>query len=162
MKSLVRTVPKLLFRTTRRVSKLPLPVLAGAAALIYRKARHSDQPSPVRAATPSPAPTPADRSGTAKQPAEPVAPREPEVVIDPVPLPEPAVDLDADVTLPSELPIRGYDAMNATDASRAIRELTDLDEVRTVLSFEEENAKRSTVLTAARTHLTVLEQGVRR
>lgn len=162
MTSLVRTVPKLVFRTTRRVSRLPLPVLAGAAALIYRKTRRSDPRPVVRASTSPAAPTTADRTGTAKRAAEPVPPREPEVVIDSVPLAEPAMDLDVEVTLPSELPIRGYDAMNAADASRAIRDLTAVDDVRLVLSFEEENAKRSTVLTAGRAHLTVLEQGARR
>jgi hypothetical protein len=93
---------------------------------------------------------------------EAVSPPEPEVVIDPVPLPEPAADPDVEVTLPSELPIRSYDALNATDAAAAIKELTDADEVRTVLQFEEENAKRKTVLAAAGSHLATIEQQARR
>jgi hypothetical protein len=71
-------------------------------------------------------------------------------------LPEPAADLDVEVTLPSELPIPSYDAMNAADATAAIKQLTDADEVRTVLQFEEENAKRKTVLTAAGAHLATM------
>lgn len=142
MKSPVLALPAFAFRTTRRLAKLPLPVLAGAAALLYRQAHRTEQ---------KPAATPRAEM-----------PREPEVVVEPVPLAEPAVDLDADVTLPSELPIRSYDAMNAADASRAIRELTDIEDVRTVLAFEEENAKRSTVLTAARGHLGALERAVRK
>jgi hypothetical protein len=77
-------------------------------------------------------------------------------VVDPVPLAEPAVDLDVDVVLASELAIPSYDALRAADAVTAIRALTDAQEIRTVVQFEEQNGKRSTVLTAAQAHLASL------
>lgn len=92
----------------------------------------------------------------------PVQVREPQPVVDPVPLAEAAVDLDVEVTLASELPIRAYDALAAADAELAIRELTDAEEVRAVLHFEEENAKRADVLDVARDRLATLSQAARR
>ncbi len=161
MKSPVLALPRFAFRTTRRLAKLPLPVLAGAAALIYKKA-HRSAPQPTARVMPDPGPAASPIKKASAPRVEPVAePREPEMVVDGVPLAEAAVDLDVDVTLPSELPIRSYDAMNAADAARAIRELGAVEEVRTVLAFEEENSKRSTVLTAARSHLATLERSVR-
>lgn len=149
----VLALPVAALRTGLRLAgHLKLPVLAGAAALIYRTVRGSTAepasvtPDPGPVAAPTPLKPRAAKTRTA-------APDEHQVVVDPVPLAEAAVDLDVEVTLPSELPIRAYDALAAKDATNAIRELTDAEEIRTVLAFEEENAKRSTVLTAARTHL---------
>lgn len=61
--------------------------------------------------------------------------------------------------LGSELPIPAYDALNARDAIAAAKALTDAEDVRAVLRFEEENAKRTTVHRAVRTHLEWLESG---
>lgn len=163
----VLALPLTALRTGRKLaSRLTWPVLAGAAAVVYRKVH---QPETSRAnldafpgdapAAKRPRPVAVPNSPTASEPA--ATEREPEVVIEPVPLAEPAVDLDVDVTLPSELPIRAYDALSAKDAVTAIRELTAPEEVRTVLDFEAENGKRTTVLSAGRTHLAALERSVR-
>ncbi len=150
----VLAFPVRVVRVGGKVAKrLAFPVLAVG---LIRKVVQRPASSPAARVTPDPGPVAAP---TPKPPAakrSDAAPPEPEPVIDPVPLAEPAVDLDVDVTLPSELPIRSYDALAAADAERAIRELVDADEVRAVLHFEEENAKRADVLTAAREHLAVL------
>lgn len=160
----VLALPAAMLRTGRKLAKtLALPAVAGAA-LVYRAVRKKDSAPSVRVtADPGPGASPtAVRTGTPRDATEPVpAPPEPAPVIDPVPLAEPATDLDVEVTLPSELPIRAYDALPAKDAVAAIRGLRDADKVRTVLAFEEENAKRSTVLSAARSHLAALERSVR-
>lgn len=57
----------------------------------------------------------------------------------------------------SELPIAAYDALNARDANIALKKLTDPDQVRVMLRYEEGNAKRTTVHRAARLHLAALE-----
>ncbi|GAA0636975.1 hypothetical protein GCM10009547_46630 [Sporichthya brevicatena] len=162
----VLALPFTALRTGRKLaSRLPWPVLVGAAAVVYRKVHHSEGNKPDLDAFPGDAPA-AKRPRPVAVPnppqAEPQAvDREPEVVIEPVPLAEPAMDLDVDVTLPSELPIRAYDALSAKDAVAALRELTAPEEVRTVLDFEAENGKRATVLSAGRTHLAALERSVR-
>jgi len=157
MPSPVLTIPTRLLRTVRTLAGHLAKPAKSAATLLDRvvhragpaPAQHTPDPGPSAATTPPP------RSETVSPPAA-------EVVVDPVPLPEPAVDTDVEVTLPSELPIRSYDALNAADAATAIKELTDAEEVRTVLRFEEENAKRKTVLAAAASHLTALGQQARR
>ena len=68
-----------------------------------------------------------------------------------------AIDPEVGVVLASELPIHSYDALAAKDAVQMIRELSDPEEVRIVLRFEEENAKRATVLTAAHGRLNALQ-----
>lgn len=143
----VLALPMTALRSGRKVAgHLKLPALVGAAALVYRKARRS-APEPIARVMPEGPPLSAPTPPT-------VAPRAGhETVVDPVPLAEAAFDPDVEVMLASELPIRSYDALSAKDVVPAIRELTDAEEVRTVLAFEEENAKRSTVLTAARAHL---------
>jgi hypothetical protein len=151
MTSPVLALPARLLRTARSLAgRLAVP--AKRAAGLIDRAVHRAGPRPPAQVTPDPGPTattePAADSEVVSPPAE--------VVVDPVPLPEPAADLDVEVTLPSELPIPSYDAMNAADAAAAIKQLTDADEVRTVLQFEEENAKRKTVLTAAGTHLATM------
>ncbi len=164
----VLALPFTALRTGRKLAtRLTWPVLAGAAAVVYRKV-HRAEPSRTAdldafpgdaSAAKQPRPVAVPNPSTGSEPT--ATEREPEVVIEPVPLAEPAVDLDVDVTLPSELPIRAYDALSAKDAVTAIRELTAPEEVRTVLDFETENGKRTTVLSAARTHLTALERSVR-
>ncbi|WP_019874956.1 hypothetical protein [Sporichthya polymorpha] len=165
----VLALPFTALRTGRKLAtRLTWPVLAGAAAVVYRKV-HRAEPSGTADLDAFPGDAPAaERARPVAVPTRPTATRgpegterEPEVVIEPVPLAEPAVDLDVAVTLPSELPIRAYDALSAKDAVTAIRELTAPEEVRTVLDFETENGKRTTVLSAARTHLTALERSVR-
>lgn len=120
--------------------RLAVPAL-GAAAIgaVIRKTKQADSwtvadPTP-RAATGRAEVTPEPGRAPATQP----------------------IESAEDIVLPSELPIRSYDALPAKDAARAIRELSDDDEVRTVLEFEEQNAKRATVLTAARSRLNALD-----
>jgi hypothetical protein len=165
MTTSVLAVPTAVLRTGRKLAKtLTLPAVAGAA-LVFRTMRRRDAAPAVRV-TPDPGPEasptviPARSTGAAGQ-EEASAVDAPAPVVDPIPLAEPAVDLDVEVTLPSELPIRAFDALSAKDAVAAIRDLTEADEVRTVLAFEEENGKRTTVLAAARAHLTALERSVR-
>ncbi|MBA3742618.1 hypothetical protein [Sporichthya sp.] len=150
----VLALPFTALRTGRKLAgHLTLPALAGAAALIYRTVRRSTT-GPASASTTGPVAVPSTPTAArTSAPRKSAAPAERELVVDPIPLAEAAVDLDVEVTLPSELPIRSYDALAAKDAAHAIRELTEAEEVRTVLAFEEENSKRSTVLTAARAHL---------
>jgi hypothetical protein len=138
---------------TRLARRAVWPVLA--VTVIYRAIQRPGSPPAARVA-PDPGPV-GTRTATPDSPPS-AAPREPELVIDPVALPEPAVDLDVEVTLASELPIRSYDALAAADAVHVIRELTDAEEVSAVLRFEEENAKRDEVLAAAREHLAAVGQ----
>jgi hypothetical protein len=162
MTSSVLALPVRLFRVGCTIAgQLAKPVKRAAGLLDRAVHRPAPAPAPPARVSPDPGPT---APPTTPPPAQSVvaAPPEPEIVVDPVPLPEPAIDLDVDVTLPSELPIRSYDALNATDAAAAIKELTDAEDVRAVLRFEEENAKRKTVLAAAATHLTSLAQQARR
>jgi hypothetical protein len=151
----VLALPARLARAARTLAEQLAKPAKRAAGLLDR-AVHRSAPQPN-----APEPAPRAPATPAAKP-EAVSPPSPEVVIDPVPLPEPATDPDVEVTLPSELPIRSYDALNAADATAAIKELTDPDEVRTVLQFEEENAKRKTVLAAAAGHLATIEQQARR
>jgi hypothetical protein len=154
MNNLVLALPSRLLRAGRTLAgQLVKP--AKRAATLLDRAVHRSGPAPAQV-TPDPGPVAAP--APTRPAAQPAPPPEPEVVVDPVPLPEPAVDTDIEVTLPSELPIRSYDALSAADAAAAIKELTDAEEVRTILRFEEENAKRKTVLAAAASHLTTLGQ----
>lgn len=52
-----------------------------------------------------------------------------------------------------ELAIEGYQDLNATDAVAAIRTLDDPEAIRAVVSFEEANKNRSTVVSAAQAHV---------
>lgn len=158
----VLTLPVTAIRISGKIVRKLTPLaLIGTAAAVIRTVRPPSAPPARVTRDPGPgaAPTRAPKLVVAEPPAPFVAPAGPELVIDPIPLAEPALDLDVEVTLPSELPIRAYDALAAKDAVNAIRDLTDVEEVRTVLAFEEENAKRSTVLAAARGRLAVLETG---
>jgi len=51
---------------------------------------------------------------------------------------------------PAELPIRGYDALRADEASARITRLTDVDDVRTILAYESAHKARKSVIAAAR------------
>ncbi|HUR75300.1 MAG TPA: hypothetical protein VMZ00_13560 [Sporichthya sp.] len=136
-------------------------VFPALAVTLVRRALSEPSSAPAAKVTPDPGPEakPTSTPASAGLRAVPEPSPEPMPVVDPVPLAEAAVDLDVEVTLPSELPIRSYDALAAADAKRMITELTDADEVRAVLAFEEENAKRSTVIAAARARLRVLDSG---
>jgi hypothetical protein len=52
----------------------------------------------------------------------------------------------------SELPIPHYEEMTAQHAITAIRELTDPDDLRAVIAFEEAHKNRSGVIDAAQVH----------
>jgi hypothetical protein len=52
----------------------------------------------------------------------------------------------------SELPIKHYEEMTAQHAIAAIRELTDPDDLRAVIAFEESHKNRTGVINAAQTH----------
>lgn len=133
----VLTLPLRAVRIGHKVARrLAVPALVGT---VVRKVMQRPSAEPARVPDP--------------------APHDPEPVVDPVPLREAAVDLDVDVTLPSELPIRAYDALSADDAIAAIRDVGEVADVRTVLAFEEENAKRDAVLTVLRERLASLDTG---
>lgn len=69
-----------------------------------------------------------------------------------------AEDLEEPSIYSSELPIPAYDALNGKDASTAIKALDDVEHVRVMLHYEEENAKRTAVHRAARLRLQALER----
>ena len=52
-----------------------------------------------------------------------------------------------------ELPIKGYDSMAATDAVKAIKELTSPHDLRVIIRYEETHKKRSSLVSAAQTRL---------
>ena len=53
----------------------------------------------------------------------------------------------------AELPVRGYDSLTVATASRRIERLTDADDVRAVLAYEEANKDRKSVVSTARRRL---------
>lgn len=55
-----------------------------------------------------------------------------------------------------ELPVEAYDSLNVQDAIKAVRDLREVDDVRAVLRYEENNADRSRVISAAQTHIASL------
>jgi hypothetical protein len=57
-----------------------------------------------------------------------------------------------DVTA-DELPIKGYDSMAATDAVKAIKQLSTPHDINVVIRYEETHKKRSNVVSAAQTRL---------
>jgi hypothetical protein len=70
----------------------------------------------------------------------------------------PAEELSAE-----ELPIRQYGEMPAGKAISAIRELTEPEEINTVIAFEERNKNRSGVLSAARArHAEIIKERTER
>lgn len=56
----------------------------------------------------------------------------------------------------SELPIKNYDELYAQDAVKAVKALTKAADVRAVLRYEENNAARTSVTSAAQAQITVL------
>jgi bacterioferritin (cytochrome b1) len=57
---------------------------------------------------------------------------------------------------PTELPIAGYDGLNATTIAERVRRLRRVEEVRAVLSYEERHAGRTTVIDAAQARIGAL------
>jgi bacterioferritin (cytochrome b1) len=56
----------------------------------------------------------------------------------------------------SELPIKGFEELTAQGAAAAVRDLTDPDDVTTMLAFEERNRNRAGVVSAARSRFAAL------
>jgi hypothetical protein len=56
----------------------------------------------------------------------------------------------------SELPIKGFEELTAQGAAAAVRDLTDPDDVRVMLAFEENNRNRAGVVSAARSRFAAL------
>ncbi|WP_104525054.1 hypothetical protein [Blastococcus atacamensis] len=57
-----------------------------------------------------------------------------------------------DVTA-DELPIKGYDSLNTTDAAKAVKGLTEPHDIRVVIRYEETHKARTSVISAAQTAL---------
>ncbi|MCO1653520.1 ferritin-like domain-containing protein [Pseudonocardia humida] len=62
----------------------------------------------------------------------------------------------------SELPIKGFEELSAQGAAAAVRELTDPDQVTTMLAFEERNRNRAGVVSAARSRFAALAKDAAR
>jgi hypothetical protein len=60
----------------------------------------------------------------------------------------------------SELPIKGYEGLSTTDAIAAIKKLTAVEDVRTVVAFEESHKARSSVVSAAQTRVAAIAKQV--
>jgi hypothetical protein len=60
----------------------------------------------------------------------------------------------------SELPIKNYDNLTTTDAIAAIKKLTDVEDVRTVVAYEESHKARSSVVSAAQTRVAAIAKQV--
>ena len=60
-----------------------------------------------------------------------------------------------DVTA-AELPIAGYDSMTTAQIARAVRSLTDPQQVRTIVRYEETHKARASVVSAVQTRLAAL------
>jgi hypothetical protein len=60
----------------------------------------------------------------------------------------------------SELPIKNYDNLTTTDAISAIKKLTDVEDVRTVVAYEESHKARSSVVSAAQTRVAAIAKQV--
>ena len=52
--------------------------------------------------------------------------------------------------------MRGYDSLTVTDVKRRIERLTEADDVRAVLAYEEANKERKSVLSTASRRLEVI------
>lgn len=61
---------------------------------------------------------------------------------------------------PGELPIRGYDELNVTQAVAAVKELTDPADVRAIVAYEEAHKNRHGVVSAAQTRLAAIAKEV--
>jgi hypothetical protein len=60
----------------------------------------------------------------------------------------------------SELPIKNYEGLSTTDAIAAIKKLTAVEDVRTVIAFEEAHKARSSVVSAAQTRVAAIAKQV--
>ena len=60
----------------------------------------------------------------------------------------------------SELPIKNYENMNTLNAIAAIKEMTEVEDVRTVIAFEEAHKARSSVVSAAQTRVAAIAKQV--
>lgn len=60
----------------------------------------------------------------------------------------------------SELPIKNYEGLSTTDAIAAIKKLTEVEDVRTVVAFEEAHKGRSSVVSAAQTRVAAIAKQV--
>ncbi|WP_433194460.1 ferritin-like domain-containing protein [Nocardia sp. CA-107356] len=61
---------------------------------------------------------------------------------------------------PDELPISDYPELNLTEATTAIKDLTDPADIRAILTYEQANKNRQGVLTAARNRLTTIAKDI--
>lgn len=59
-----------------------------------------------------------------------------------------------------ELPIRKYDELNVSEAVAAIKELTDPQDVRAILAYEEAHKNRQGIVSAAQTRVAAIAQDV--
>ena len=59
-----------------------------------------------------------------------------------------------------ELPIKNYDSLTTTDAVAAIKKLTDVEDVRAILAYEEAHKGRSGVASAAQTRVAAIAKEV--
>jgi hypothetical protein len=57
-----------------------------------------------------------------------------------------------------ELPIKGYDELNQTQAVAAVKEITDAADIRVIVAYEEAHRDRQRVVSAAQTRLAALAQ----
>jgi hypothetical protein len=60
----------------------------------------------------------------------------------------------------AELPVKGYDSLSTADAVAAIKELTEVDDVRAVVAYEEAHKSRSSVVSAAQTRVAAIAKQV--
>jgi hypothetical protein len=60
----------------------------------------------------------------------------------------------------SELPVKNYEGLSTPDAIAAIRKLTAVEDVRTVIAFEEAHKARSSVVSAAQTRIAAIAKQV--
>ena len=60
----------------------------------------------------------------------------------------------------SELPVKNYDNLTTQDAIAAIRKLTEVEDVRTVVAYEEAHKARSSVVSAAQTRVAAIAKQV--
>jgi len=60
----------------------------------------------------------------------------------------------------SELPIRNYDTLNATQAAAKIKSLDSADDVRAILGYEQAHGARSSVISAAQAQLGAIARDV--
>ncbi len=60
----------------------------------------------------------------------------------------------------AELPIKKYDTLNISESVKAVKELDQIEDVRSILTYEEAHANRSSVVSAAQTRVAELAKQV--